>query len=906
MKKRIFTLVFTAAMLLAAVNVFGQGTAQLTGKVVSGEESLIGANVVAVHTESGQQSGTITDNDGNFKIESLQTGAYKITVSFIGYVTLEKEVSVVAGVNDMGTISLESDAVGIAEVSVLASVAIDRKTPVAVTSLKAGVIEQRVGNQEFPEILKTTPSVYATKSGGGFGDARINVRGFDQRNVAVMINGIPVNDMENGWVYWSNWAGLSDVSSSIQVQRGLGASKLAIPSVGGSINIITNAAQMKKGGSGSVTIGNDMYQKYGFNLNSGLLDNGWAFSVQATHSLGNGYVDGTKFKAWSYFFGISKVFNSRHTISLTGVGAPQWHNQRTIGSYDQTSLQDYETFGKKYNYQWGYLNGEEFSWRKNFYHKPKVFLNHYWTISDKTDLKTSAYASIGRGGGTGDRGRISNGYIYASDGRIRNSNGLVRFDDIVSYNRGDVVPPSNGVDWGVKNPQADGPFAGQYVTTSSGEGFIRRASMNEHNWFGILSTLTHKLSDNLTLTSGIDLRYYKGIHYRKVDDLLGNDAYWARADDNNPENYITDPEQKYTDGNVLNYHNDGLVGWTGLFGQLEYSKDNLTAFLSGSLSNQQFKRIDYFNYLDSDPEQETGWQTFWGGTVKGGLNYNINANHNVFANAGYISRQPIFDNVFINFVNDVNEDVKNQTIVAFELGYGFRSSSFNANVNLYRTTWENRQFSRSADENAGPNGEEVEVLYNFENVGQLHQGIELEFDYSPMTILTLRGMASFGSWEYIDNFNGIRTDTDNNIPLGEGTMYMDGLKVGDAAQTTMSFGFDLKPVKGLLIYSTYSYYDNLYANFDISDSQFYAENPEILKLEGYGLLDAGISYKHDMKGFSLVVRANMNNVLDTEYISELQTNIVDDPSTPDVDEFMYNKGYYGFGRTWNLGLKVIF
>ena len=58
-----------------------------------------------------------------------------------------------------------------------------------------------------------------------------------------MINGMPVNDMENGAVYWSNWAGLSDITSAMQVQRGLGASKLAIASVGGTINVVTNSSE---------------------------------------------------------------------------------------------------------------------------------------------------------------------------------------------------------------------------------------------------------------------------------------------------------------------------------------------------------------------------------------------------------------------------------------------------------------------------------------------------------------------------------------------------------------------------------------------------------------------------------------------------------------------------------------
>ena len=91
----------------------------------------------------------------------------------------------------------------------LIDVAKERKTPVAVSTIKATEIQAKIGNQEFPDLLKSTPSVYVSKSGGGYGDSRVNIRGFSQENIAVMINGMPVNDMENGAVYWSNWSGLS-------------------------------------------------------------------------------------------------------------------------------------------------------------------------------------------------------------------------------------------------------------------------------------------------------------------------------------------------------------------------------------------------------------------------------------------------------------------------------------------------------------------------------------------------------------------------------------------------------------------------------------------------------------------------------------------------------------------------
>jgi outer membrane receptor for ferrienterochelin and colicin len=63
-----------------------------------------------------------------------------------------------------------------------------------------------------------------------------------------MVNGQPVNSVEDGLVFWSNWSGMADVSQGIEVQRGLGASKLAISSVGGTINIITKTTEAKKGG----------------------------------------------------------------------------------------------------------------------------------------------------------------------------------------------------------------------------------------------------------------------------------------------------------------------------------------------------------------------------------------------------------------------------------------------------------------------------------------------------------------------------------------------------------------------------------------------------------------------------------------------------------------------------------
>ena len=232
---------------------------------VSGEgKPLVGANVAV----DGTDLGGVTNENGSYSIE-VPAGKYDITASYIGYTTQTITVEVgneVASVN----FALETDALILSDVEVLASRA-DKNTPVAYTNVSKEEMEVRLGSQDIPMILNTTPSVYATQQGGGAGDARINVRGFNQRNVAVMINGVPQNDMENGWVYWSNWDGVGDATSSIQMQRGLSAVNLATPSIGGTMNIITNPASAEKGGKFKQEGGAGSFLKSTFNYNTGLM-----------------------------------------------------------------------------------------------------------------------------------------------------------------------------------------------------------------------------------------------------------------------------------------------------------------------------------------------------------------------------------------------------------------------------------------------------------------------------------------------------------------------------------------------------------------------------------------------------------------------------------------------------------
>ena len=176
---------------------------QIKGTVIDAEtgDALPGASVFLEESRMG----AVSDYEGRFAFSDQ--GRRELSWSLARHRVRNPPTSLHVGADawvlDLGPITMQSSTIGLSEANVIASVAIDRETPVAVSTLDAKTIQEQLG-QGIGGNVEHHPRVYATKSGGGFGDSRINIRGFDQRNVAVLINGIPVNDMENGWVYWSN------------------------------------------------------------------------------------------------------------------------------------------------------------------------------------------------------------------------------------------------------------------------------------------------------------------------------------------------------------------------------------------------------------------------------------------------------------------------------------------------------------------------------------------------------------------------------------------------------------------------------------------------------------------------------------------------------------------------------
>lgn len=872
---------FVSLLLLLVVFSSNAQKATVSGKVIDNvtKQPVPGAKVTLTNELRAK-----SDYDGNYVINDVPFGKYAMVVTMLSFDTTTFEINV--DEEDFTFDVLLGGSQELEEVEVIANIAIDRKTPVAVTTLGKKEITEELGSQDLPMILNSKPGVHATQQGGGDGDARITIRGFDQRNVGVMIDGVPVNDMENGWVYWSNWFGLDAITGQIQVQRGLGATKLAMPSVGGTMNIITQNTGGKRQIKLQQEYGSGNFFRTSVSYKSGTLKNGWGILFSGSYKQGTGWVDGLNTQGGFYYLKVQKKINN-HVLSLSGFGAPQNHGQRSfnqpIDYWDAQYAHDLgldttgaQNWGRRHNQHFGYYTTADGdrkikNERKNFYHKPQITLKDFWKVNKKLSWSNMAYMSIGRGGGT--RARNTGALQYDSLGHID--------WDAITFNNQYITFGGTVIGTTADNTYDPDLFKSSQVLT---------ASVNNHMWYGGISQIDYELNDNIEIAAGLDYRYYKGTHYVEVVDLLGGD-YWVNTKDQNN----ADPMKRVGDKvGWEDYHNhrDGLVQWMGGFAQMEYSKGRWTAFANVSTVTNGYKGIDYFQkkelhiddtviyigakdtvnyqgnvYTNSSPEliyNQTDWKWITGFTVKSGANFNITEKSNFFLNLGYLNRNPLFSNVIDNNTNTFFENILNEIIMAAEVGYGFRSKKVSLNANGYYTYWQNKPFPFGVAI-PDPDDPSTFIRANVNGMDALHMGAEVDVAYYINKTMSLEGMVSFGDWTWqsseIVNVLGYEYEFDAK-----------GVHVGDAAQSVYAGSFRWAFVKGGYLKLKYSYFDRYYANFDPFSLTGANGGTDSWEIPSYGLLSAHFGYTMKFEKSKLHFRGNVFNVLNTRYISDARNN----------------------------------
>jgi hypothetical protein len=951
----------------------------LTGKLVDEvtNEPIIGATVVY---EAGK--GAVTDTSGIFNI-SLPNGTYNLKINFVGYKPVSRKVTVSGANVNINAITL-LNVNNLNEIEIAADVAKIQETPIAASNITSKQIFEELGANDLPSLLNTTPGAYSSQQGGGFGDSRVNIRGFSQNNIAVLVDGIPVNDMENGSVYWSNWAGLSEVTSKMQVQRGLGASRLALPSIGGVMNIITMPVEHKRSFIVKNDLGTNNYRRTSLSYNSGLIKNKIGFTLSGSYTGGDGYIDNTWVKAWSYFAKISYKINSRSMLMFGFNGAPQSHGQRSyainVAYHDQKFAQKLgintdslyaaptDPYSNKYigargitySPDWGYVNGEKKSVKVNYFHKPLFNLSYFLNINPRLYFTNVLYLSLGNGGGT-----TLNSFPAYDKGTpgTPGSGQLLLQDD---YNVNVFVPASTLT-------------PGQSPST-----YYMYSSINQHKWVGTLSSLKWKINNHFDYLGGFDARYYQGTHYQTPYDYLGgNYVIMSPGRDANLKPNTVDPMAyvKYI-GDKMNYYYQSKVTWLGLFSQMEYKSEKVTAFVTLTGNQTSLQSVNYFGKRDfvvdkknvihnamgygdtlyTDGEHygvrtnpydfanvnpithngdgsitfldnlthknvtigkdysvydftssktrvnTTDLKVYYGYTAKGGANYKITENHNVYVNGGYMNVAPRFSNVFDKSGTEL-KNIKSQLITSAEIGYGYKDYNFSANVGAYYTDWKNKPLD-FATSLVDPTNPQNIIYYNVPGVDAKLKGMEFSAAAGITSFLKADIFGMFADWRWASGGNVYVFSQDGTLA---DSVKFDATNVHIANSPQQQIGGSLRfEYKGFYIKPQYVHFDKMYAQFDPTALKIVGSGSaekdyrrtESWKMPGFGLYNLFLGYScFTTRNTKIDIVASMNNVLNTVYMTDA---FFSSTVTPDKYNALNSIGWMGLGRRINIGIKLTF
>jgi outer membrane cobalamin receptor len=915
-----------AAFLAMSGQLSAQSTASLVGRVTDDNGAgLSGVQVVVTNQNSGTQNGALSQSDGRFTVVGLRAGGpYRVEARMIGYGLMAVDGVMLTG-GETRTIDfrLTQEAISMDAIEVFATRAIERKTPVAFTDVKKVQIQNQLGSQDLPMVLNVTPSVYATMQGGGAGDARINVRGFDQKNTAVMINGVPVNDMENGWVYWSNWDGLGDAAAGIQLQRGLSAVNLATPSIGGTMNVITDPSSMHGGLSYKQEFGTAGFLKETFSVSSGE-HNGFAMTANVVRKTGDGLFHAesesalaTYTDAWAYYLGAAYQINAKNRLEFYAVGAPQAHGQnlyklnaatmdqdfaRDLG-YSAAALAKFPEAGRFWSANVAGVSssygGQQYAstgpfWitgtfdrysqdflneRENYFHKPQVNLNYYSYFGSGLTWSTVAYYSGGRGGGSGTIGSVVWDYKFTQ-----------RF-----------------ADW-------DATIARNQTNATGSRGILRSSVNNQDTW-GAISKLRKDYASGWTTEVGLDLRTAEVTHYRDVRDLLGG-AYFVDT-----RNAFTG-SRNAGPGDRIAYSNTNTINWLGAYLQAEKSSSDGSVYGMFGWAQNSYTFLDDFKQGDAsagtlgpDGKLQLESGALRGYQVKGGVSRNLTDEWSLFGNAGYVSKVPILDGAIDDVRGVVNPDPKNEKFVSFEGGVSYRAQDRGLSLdgNFYFTEWRDRTQNIYV-----PNDE---ILVNVLGVDARHMGIEFQGAYQPNDLFRLDVATSFGNWKYLDDATGFAVSGDRQTSTEYG-FYIKDLKVSDQPQTQLAYAASVYPADGMFLQLQGRSNFNYYAAFSAFGRTVDTDRSQSWKAPGYTVFDFHGAYRiTDLlpmwNGGDVRLFANVFNVFDNTYVQDATDNssfngyyACANTGRPCAEDRGHSAQsaeiYLGLPRMYNVGFQIIF
>lgn len=752
----------------------------------------------------------------------------------------------------------QGDSLTLQEVKLVSSFRKNTNTPLRLTTIDNEQIVRRATARTYPELMKSIPGVYSTSESGSYGDAKVNIRGFKQENISVLLNGIPISGLTSGKMFWNNWMGLTDATYAIQVQKGVGGSMLSDNSVGGTINIITATTEEKfsiHGGAHATHYGTG---KGFININSGNLGKGWRISLLASYVGGNGYVDRTGVDSYAYMFNLSKTIGKHNTLLFTALGSPEKHEQRSV----KLSHDEVIRHGLKYNKNWGYRNGKPFNLNKNNYFKPYFTLQHLYN-KGKLSMNNSVYLAVGNGGGrwSESKGKFISSYLT--------EDGLVDWDKVYKDN---MAVTGDGKEGSAIN------ILSEY-----------RAG---HTQAGAVASATIDFTKNWELDAGAHYQHYSTWENEKITDLLGGKYWWEDYENKSLAGAAGRDPIKYT-GDYIRTDNGKITNHFTIYAMGNWKNEIWDIRLGASFFAATHRRWDKYNYTENSMSDRVSGKGY---SVKAGILSRPSKAHSIYLNGGIYSRLPYPDTYFASGNNSISDNIRNEKNLIAELGYRFIYSRGGVEVNGYWTYWKNKTVMSDIYKKA----DAVEnTRYMITGLDALHYGLELETWHNITRWLRLGAFASIGNWKWKNDVSAVIYDEYSGLELKKINVYSNGLPVGDAPQTQVGADINVKLPLGFSLSADWIFNDRMYADFDPAGRTDPEDRSPSYRIPSYHLLNASAQWCGKvLKKLTLTVFANGYNLLDTRYIERGK-----DGAGHDLESF---RGFWSFGRNFNFGFRFNF
>ena len=785
-------------------------------------------------------------------------------------------------------------------------------------------------------LLQSSTDVYVNNASYNFGQARYRLRGYDNQNNLVLINGITVNDAESGLPFYSNWGGLNDVTRNTVVTTGLNFSDYSFGNIGGVTNIITRASEFRKGTSISYGLANKTYRnRVMATYSTGLMSNGWAFTASASSRWSQeGYVKATFYQGYSYFIAAEKKLNNEHSLSLTAFGSQSRNGKAKPVVQEIYTLTD----NNFYNPNWGYQDGKIRNSKIGNYHQPRAILTHYWTINNTSKLQTSASYTFGRSGTT------ALNWYDAADPNPDYYRYLPSYYDENNYMHDYLTnlwkndENYRQLDWNhfyfanSKNMYTVNNASGIESNNITGNRakYIVEERRNDINRFDFSSLYNKDITEKVKLISGVNYMSNKTHNFKVIDDLLGadfwldidqfaerelNDDYYIQSDVDNP-NSIKKEDDKFGYDYISNINSGNI------FAQIEARLSKIDVFgginlsyteywLKGNMRNGKFPENSYGN----SPKQN-----FFNYGIKAGATYKISGKQFILANLAYLTRAPYMRDAYVsprtrNFtISDLTDkNLKDENIISGDISYMYRSPFFEAKITGFYT-----EFNNSMQNNSFYHDEfKTFVNYIMTNMNTLHYGAEFGLEAKLSPSISVTAATGYGKYLYNNRPNvTIVQDNSSEVLVKDRISYLKNYHIGGMPEFAATIGIKYNAPKRWFIGINANYFDQIYITLNPERrteetlDNFYDNDVQIDQIINQKKLDSGFTVdilggkSWRIRDYTAGFTLSINNILNNKnFITNGFEQYRFDRTN--IDKFP-EKYYYMYGTTYFLNLYFRF